>query len=449
MLEPVGLAVQATNDGPRHSRRIDAPEGAANLYPVTYHAPNSGAPNLMHRFRASPAITLLAVLGITSGLGAQEVENSDYIRVIDQADRGEMVFLIGPVDLPAGQGAGGHAHMGGIPLQIVTFPRAGWIHGFLADMVDAGGTPLVESFLHHVNVIDPDHRELFSPIAQRIMAAGPETGRKELPPSMGLPVEQGQRLLVRAVFHNPTPMAHDSVYLRIRFEFTPSQAGEGRAGVFPVYLDVRPPVGPKAFDLPPGVSTQSWEGSPAVTGRLLAAGGHMHQYGKGLVLEDLTDKKVLWNVEPKIDAQGNIQSIPIGSFWKKGGVPMRADHVYRLTVTYDNPTGATIPRGGMGTLGGVFIPEPGETWPHVAKQDPQYVADLAYTRGGGTGMGAEIDAPSGADAASGEPAQGEHAHGGQGAGTAPAEQPDAEEGPARAAGTMEHMEHPAAEGASH
>ncbi|HEY7462244.1 MAG TPA: hypothetical protein VIC59_10265 [Gemmatimonadota bacterium] len=409
----------------------------------------------MHRFRTSLAITLLAALGVSPRLGAQEVETSDYIRVVDQADRGEMVFLIGPVDLPAGHGPGGHMHMGGVPLQVVTFPRAGWIHGFLTDMVDAGGVPLTESFLHHVNVIDPDHRELFSPISQRIMAAGPETGKKELPPSMGLPVEQGQRLLVRAVFHNPTPTAHDGVYLRIRFEFTPSQAGEGRAGVFPVYIDVRPPVGPKAFDLPPGVSTQSWEGSPAVTGRLLAAGGHMHQYGKGLVLEDLTDPKVLWKVEPKIDAQGNIQSIPIGSFWKKGGVPMRADHVYRLTVIYDNPTGATIPSGGMGTLGGVFIPEPGETWPDVARQDPQYVADLAYTRGGGTAMGAEMDASSGAaaggaaDAASGEQAHGEHAHGEQAAGTAPAEQPDAEGGPARAAGTMEHMEQPAAEGANH
>jgi hypothetical protein len=324
-------------------------------------------------------------------LEAQEVETSDYIRVVDQADRGEMVFLIGPVDLPGSQGHGGHLHVGAIPLQVVTFPRAGWIDGFLADMVDSKGTPLKENFLHHVNVIDPDRRELFSPISQRIMAAGPETGKKELPSSMGLPVEEGQRLLVRAVFHNPTPVDHVGLYLRIRFDFTPSQAGEGRASVFPVYLDVRPPVGRKDFDLPPGPSTQSWEGSPAVTGRLLAAGGHMHQYGKGLVLQDVTGGKVLWKVEPKVDAEGNIESIPIGSFWKKGGLPMRSDHVYRLSVMYDNPTGETIERGGMGTLGGVFIPEPGEAWPAVAKEDPQYVADLRYTRGGGTGQGMGMD----------------------------------------------------------
>jgi hypothetical protein len=337
------------------------------------------------------ALAALCTILAPPSLAGQELENSDYIHVVDQADRGEMVFMIGPLDLPASQGHGSHSHTKGIPLQVVTFPRGGWIQGFLSDMVDSKGTPLRETFLHHVNVIDPDHRELFSAISQRIMAAGPETGKKELPQSMGLPVKEGQRLLVRAVFHNPSAVDYHGLYLRIRFDFTPSRAGEGLAGVFPVYMDVRPPVGRKDFDLAPGVSTQSWEGSPAVSGRLLAAGGHMHQYGKSLALEDVTDEKVLWRVEPRTDAQGNIQSIPIGSFWKKGGVPMRSDHVYRLTVTYDNPTGEPIEKGGMGTLGGVFIPDPGERWPEVAKEDPQYLADLKYTRGGGGDRQSKMD----------------------------------------------------------
>lgn len=329
-------------------------------------------------------------LNILLGLGflafpvlaaGQEIESSDHIRVLDQADRGEMVFLIGPVDLPAGLSHDGHVHGARVPLQVLELPRAGWIHGFVTDMVDSTGAPLEETFLHHVNVIDPGKRELFSPISQRIMAAGPETGEKELPPSMGLPVEEGQRLLVRAVFHNPTTADRRRLYLRIRFAFTRSQAGEARAGVFPLYLDVKPPVGKKSFDLPSGVSSQSWEGRPAVSGRLLAAAGHMHRHGRTLRLEDVTAGKVLWEVEPEIDAEGGILDIPIGSFWKKGGLPIRSDHVYRLTVTYDNPTGATIPDGGMGTLGGVFIPDPGEKWPDVDPAHRDYLADLRHTRG--------------------------------------------------------------------
>ena len=313
---------------------------------------------------------------------------ASFIRVVDRAERGEMVFLVGPVDLPAGVSPEGGHHVDPVPLQEIRFPRAGWVHGFVTDMVDATGAPLRETFLHHVNVIDPDHRELFSPIARRMMAAGPETGEKELPGSMGLPIEAGRRLLVRAVFHNPTQQDREDLYLRIRFAFEPSRAGSARAGVFPLYLDVRPPVGKKSFDLPPGRSEQSWSGRPAVEGRLLAAAGHLHRYAVGLRLEDATDGKVLWEVTPVTDADGRIEDIPIGSFWKKGGIPLHPDREYRLVATYDNPTGETLPDGGMGTLGGVFIPEPGESWPAVDSTNPDYLADLVHQRGDMGAMGA-------------------------------------------------------------
>jgi len=195
------------------------------------------------------------------------------------------------------------------------------------------------------------------------------------------------------------------LFLRIRFSFTPSQAGEGRAGVFPVYLDVKPPVGSKSFDLPPGRSSQSWEGRPALSGRLLAAAGHMHQYAKSLTLEDVTEGKLLWETSPVVDSEGRILSVPIGSFWKRGGIPLRSDHVYRLTVTYENPTGALLPDGGMGTLGGVFIPEPGERWPAVDEQHPDFLADLQHTRGMGADASQEAALDVEPEASPGPPAE--------------------------------------------
>jgi hypothetical protein len=366
--------------------------------------------------------------------------DSSFIRVLDQADRGEMVFLVGPVDLPAGVSPESGHHVDPVPLQEIRFPRAGWVHGFVTDMVDAGGAPLRESFLHHVNVIDPDHRELFSPIARRVMAAGPETGEKELPGSMGLPIEAGQRLLVRAVFHNPTPEDRRGLYLRIRFAFEPSRAGSGRAGVFPLYLDVRPPVGKKSFDLPPGRSEQSWSGRPAVAGRLLAAAGHLHEHAVSLRLEDATGGEVLWEVVPVTDSTGGIEEIPIGSFWKKGGIPLRPDREYRLVATYDNPTGETLPEGGMGTLGGVFIPEPGETWPAVDPTHPDYLADLVHQRGDTGAMG-----PGGAHAGHSSGGPGPAAPGGSdaaGGASAPADaEPDPAGRPADAAGSGDHGHH--------
>jgi hypothetical protein len=367
-------------------------------------------------------------------------EDSSFIRVVDQADRGEMVFLVGPVDLPAGVSPESGHHADPVPLQEIRFPRAGWVHGFVTDMVDASGAPLRETFLHHVNVIDPDHRELFSPIARRVMAAGPETGEKELPGSMGLPIEAGRRLLVRAVFHNPTPRDRQDLYLRIRFAFEPSRAGSGRAGVFPLYLDVRPPVGKKSFDLPPGRSEQSWSGRPAVAGRLLAAAGHLHEHAVGLRLEDATRGEVLWEVAPVTDSTGRIEDIPIGSFWKKGGIPLRPDREYRLVATYDNPTGETLPEGGMGTLGGVFIPEPGETWPAVDPTHPDYLADLVHQRGdtgsmgpGGGHAGHSSGGPRPAAPGASDPAGGASASAGA--------EPDPAGRPEDAAGSGDHGHH--------
>jgi hypothetical protein len=406
--------------------------------------------------QAAGAQTTAAADAPVSAAAPPPAEDSRFIRVVDQADRGEMVFLVGPVDLPAGASPESGHHVDPVPLQEIRFPRAGWVHGFAADFVDAAGAPLRETFLHHVNVIDPDHRELFSPIARRVMAAGPETGEKELPSSMGLPIEAGQRLLVRAVFHNPTPQDREDLFLRIRFDFEPSRAGSGRAGVFPLYLDVRPPVGKKSFDLPPGLSEQSWTGRPAVAGRLLAAAGHLHRYAVGLRLEDATEGKVLWEVAPVIDSTGQIEEIPIGSFWKKGGIPLRPDREYRLTATYDNPTGETLPDGGMGTLGGVFIPEPGETWPELDTANPDYLADLVHQRGGTGDMApggphgghaaavASSPAPSGSPSDPTAAASAGSAAGGASPGSAPspgAGEPDPAGRAADAAGSGGHDHH--------
>ena len=57
--------------------------------------------------------------------------------------------------------------------------------------------------------------------------------------------------------------------------------------VLPVYLDVLPPGG-RMYDVPPGTSKRSWDWSPAISGRVLALGGHLHKYGQKLVLEDVT-----------------------------------------------------------------------------------------------------------------------------------------------------------------
>jgi hypothetical protein len=101
----------------------------------------------------------------------------------------------------------------------------------------------------------------------------------------------------------------------------------------------------------------------------------------------VTAGEVIWEATPTLDKDGNVVGMPRKRFFWELGVPVRPDHVYRLTAVYDNPTGRTIPNGAMGALGGVFLPERAEQWPAVTPGDPQYQLDVRVTwRLGGEGL---------------------------------------------------------------
>ena len=69
----------------------------------------------------------------------------------------------------------------------------------------------------------------------------------------------------------------------------------------------------------------------------------------------MTTGEVIWEARPERDEHGGVESMPI-RYFLPGGVLLEPDHRYRLTAEYENPTGKTIPNGGMGTLGGIVVP---------------------------------------------------------------------------------------------
>jgi hypothetical protein len=270
----------------------------------------------------------------------------------------------------------GHHGIEQPPLLTAEVPVDAYLYGFEVVMVDGRGQPIAQRVLHHVNLIDPGHRELFSPVPLRLFAAGGETQSASMPKILGVPIEKGQRILVSAMFHNPTAVSYPDAKLRVILKYR-TEGLIFPLEVYPVYIDVMGHIGKKDFDLPPGHSEKSWEGRPAVGGRLLAAGGHLHDYAVKLVFEDVGEGEVLWETAPVVDERGRTVAVPVGKFWWKGGIKLSADHTYRLTVIYDNPTGDTIIDGGMGVLGGVL--KPAEDWPTVDPQDPAYVSNLKRT----------------------------------------------------------------------
>ncbi len=291
----------------------------------------------------------------------------------------EYTIDIGPFNLPAKSGHHGMQQPAPLALKL---PVDGWMRGLSYEFVDERGQRLPNSLLHHLNLIAPEDRELFSDIMLRIGAFGSETKPYGIPFFLGYRIHRGDSLLVTAMLHNPTGKDYPSVRLRVHLETTPAMPFLRPIAIRPVYLDVMPPAGRHSFDLPPGRSVKTWEGRPAVAARLLAAGSHMHQYGTALRLEDVSTGKLIWEARPERGPKGEVLGMPTKYFLPLG-VPLHPDHVYRLSAEYDNPTGQVLKEGGMGALGGVVIPSSDDDWPAVARQDSVYRHDVRVTTGDG------------------------------------------------------------------
>lgn len=290
-------------------------------------------------------------------------------------ERGDLVFELGPIRLPANAM---HDDISQPPPLTVLAGAEGWAHGYSIELIDSAGRPVPQKVVHHVNVIAPQKRELFSEIMLRLAAAGAETAPVGLPWFLGYQLAKTDSVLVSAMFHNPTPVDYGDVRLRVRMPLK-KKGVMGAMAIYPFYLDVMPPAGSHSFDLPPGKSETFWEGKPAAPGRILGLSGHLHKYGTSLTLEDRTAGKVIWEGRPKVDGNGEVQEMPVKKFLATFGVGVDTSHTYRLTAVYDNPTGATVVDGGMGALGGVFKPADAKGWPGVSPKHPDYVLDWNIT----------------------------------------------------------------------
>jgi hypothetical protein len=288
--------------------------------------------------------------------------------------RDQLVLELPAVDLPAGTVVEPPASLG-------EFPLNGSIYGFHAELLDGHGRQLPLDLLHHMNVMEPNERELFLPISRRVLASGKETGEVRFPWLLfGARVHTGENVLANVMLHNPTAESYHGVRVRLVLDYVPEHRPWPLFSVLPWQLDVGFPVGDKSFDLPPGRSERSYEGSPAVPGKLVVIGAHMHEYGRTIELWDATAGRMLWHGEPIPAQSGDMRAVPVTKFWGLKGIGERItpDHRYRVRVIYQNPTDQTIPAGGMGVIGGLFMPDRNAVWPATNPSDSLYQQDLRH-----------------------------------------------------------------------
>lgn len=334
--------------------------------------------------RTQTLALLALVAGAQSALRAQQAA----ARLIDRPATNELEIVVGPVDLPlpaAGEADGAQKgahfahHAVNPPIDTVEVPFDAYLHGARFVVVDGGGTELPPEVLHHLNLINPDRRELFAPISQRLLAMGSETGSQAVPAGLlGVPTPQGTRFVVSAMLHNPTARARRNVELHIYLKYRKAIDGRPRFVGFPFQLDVAFPAGDKDLDLPPGRSQFSFEASPAVAGKILVVLGHLHEHAVDIALEDVSDGRLIWRGLPVYDEGGKLAGVTVGRLYESSGAALSPEHTYRVTVTYDNPTPDTLFSGGMGVVGGVFVPDDADRWPDVDKSNPLYALDRLH-----------------------------------------------------------------------
>ena len=245
------------------------------------------------------------------------------------------------------------------PIQDFDWPVDGWFRGYRIDLVDAKGQPVPKHILHHMIMVNFSRRQLLYPAAERLMGAGTETDEEvSVPKTIGVPLTPGMRLGMYVAWHNDTGKDLEGVFLKITMLWMPRNQNPRPVNSMPIYMDVNLTVGgSNTFDVVPGKSTKAYEFTLPIGGRLLGVGGHLHDYGVRVRLEDAETGKVITTVTATRDSAGRVSKVSRKLYGVTGdGLKLKAHHRYRVVGEYDNPTGETTGQGRDGPHGGAFRP---------------------------------------------------------------------------------------------
>ena len=259
-----------------------------------------------------------------------------------------------------------------------TWPVDGWLRGARVQLADSAGQPLSQRKLHHINLLNFSRRGLLNSWIERTWAAGGESKPVMLPATIGVPLQTGASMGMVVAYVPSLLPAGSQVTVRIRW--TPTNQVPQPKGMFPVMLDVNFRVGQTAaYDLPAGPSERSAEFVWPLTGRILGVGGHLHDYGVEVRLEDVASGAVLVTIKPVTDSTGHVLTIPQVLFGVGGrGRRIMAGRRYRIVAVYNNTSGHEIPGGAMGELGVGFMPDHPALWPKVDPANQELAIDLQH-----------------------------------------------------------------------
>ena len=328
----------------------------------------------------------VALLALSVSLGPAVQDSAvpaPQLRMQVDSAHHRVIVTAGPFRVPVSDPM--MEHMSGMempstPVQRFTWPVDAQLHGFHIDLIDGQGRRLPRKLMHHLIGINFGRRQLFYPAAERLfgLAAESEIDGYTIPKTLGVPLSAGQEMGVYVMWHNEGSAEVTDAYWRLTMEWLPRNLRPHPIDVLPVYIDadLRIPDG-NTFDVPPGRYERTYEFTAPIGGHLLAVGGHLHDYGVGVRLEDAETGKVLVAVQAKRDSVGHVLDVSRKLLALRGeGLHLKANHRYRLVGLYDNPTRDTL-YSAMAHMVGLFAPDDYRQWPVIDARDTTYQKDIA------------------------------------------------------------------------
>jgi hypothetical protein len=265
-----------------------------------------------------------------------------------------VTLRVGPMNLPANTS---HMKMPQPPDLVWDVPIDGWLLAYHPKLVDASGNTMPGTPLHHVAFWNENRADFLCPNKEEhIFGAGSEMTDWAEVPGFGYRVMKGNKIRIETMMHNPTATSYDKAYLEIVIPF--QEASEttvaARKNVYPAWMDVKV-CGDSSYDVKPGTSERAGAVVVKYDGVLLGVGGHLHDYGRQIVLQDVSRNETVATLDAKVDAQGRLESIPVKLFVQEGGYRFAAGDVLKVSAMYDNPTGKLLHDGAMGIAVGYFV----------------------------------------------------------------------------------------------
>ena len=295
--------------------------------------------------------------GFMQGSMKHETAKGVTLEVKADSTAHTITLRVGPLHLPANTS---HMKMPQPPDLVWTIESAGWLLAYHTKLVDVAGGTVPGLVLHHVAFWNENRSDFLCPNKdEHIFGAGGELTDWAQVPGYGYRVEKGDRIRIETMIHNPTPQAYREAYLEVAIPYAADASPAPVKNIYPAWMDVAS-CGNSGYDLPAGPSKKTGTVAVKYDGVLLGVGGHMHDYGQELVLEDSRSKEPVATLVAKTGEGGQLISMPVELFFTKyaqtGGYPLKAGDMLTVTATYDNVSGKVLRDGAMGIAVGYFVP---------------------------------------------------------------------------------------------